>query len=147
MFGWFKNKPRESLSDKKTEQIVEAVQTAINAYGALLQQYPMAVLDASRLPLPKAEMKAALKLSWALETNNQQRNHIEVGYVGLSNFQEGVGENPIDVSLPVDADPARVLEIMNPAAMEWHRKALEEMHALNAELREFKQNNSKSQRR
>jgi hypothetical protein len=46
------------------------------------------------LPLPKAEMKTALKQAWLQTESAKWRNWLEVGYIILSNIQDGVGPRP-----------------------------------------------------
>jgi hypothetical protein len=51
----------------------------VEAYGKLLEEYPLSILDDSMLPLPKAEMKILLKALYAKTSNPQLADHIETG--------------------------------------------------------------------
>jgi hypothetical protein len=46
------------------------------------------------LPLPKAEKKTAVKHARLRTESAEWRNWLEVGYLTLSNFQDGVGRTP-----------------------------------------------------
>jgi hypothetical protein len=53
------------------------------------------------LPLPKPGMKTALKQAWLQTKDAHTRNQLEVSYVTLANFQDGVGRTPCQpVQLP-----------------------------------------------
>jgi hypothetical protein len=70
----------------------------LSAYGTLLEQYPLAIVDVSHLPADKRTMGVVFRAAWYLADSAQERRAIEVGWVSLSNFQEGVGIEPL--SLP-----------------------------------------------
>ena len=66
-----------------------------------METYPSAILDTTMLLLSKAEMKIALKQAWLQTKDPEWRNWLEVGYMMLANFQDGVGRTPCQaVDLP-----------------------------------------------
>ena len=109
-FNWFRKKPAPTAS----ERLTRAIPRVMSTYGALMTRYPQAILDTSKLPLPKAEMKLLLKQAWLLNDDPHMRNAVEIGYVGLSQFQDGVGETPIEPTLPVNSDPKVTLSNLGP---------------------------------
>ena len=109
-FNWFRKKPAPA----RYERLTRAIPKVMSAYGALMTRYPQAILDTSELPLPKAEMKLLLKLAWLLNDDPHTRNAVEIGYEGLSKFQDGIGETPIDPTLPANSDPKNTLAILKP---------------------------------
>jgi hypothetical protein len=84
MFEWFKKK--------------QTVEDVVHAYGVLLEKYPLAILDVSMLPAPKTKMKALLKTLYAKTDDEARANQIEIAFIFLSNFQDGVGPIPIENS-------------------------------------------------
>jgi hypothetical protein len=79
----------------------QGAEDAIRKLGALMETYPSAILDTTMLPLPKTEMKTALKQAWLQTKDAQWRNWLEVGYMTLASFQDGVGRTPCQtVHLP-----------------------------------------------
>ena len=109
-FNWFKKKPAPSTA----ERLTKAIPKVMRIYGALMTRYPQAILDTSKLPLPKADMKLLLKLAWLLNDDPHMRNAVEIGYMGLSQFQDGIGETPIDPTLPADPDPRKAIASLEP---------------------------------
>jgi hypothetical protein len=67
------------------------VSDVTEAYGKLLENYPLSILDVSMLPLPKTDMKILLKALYAKTSNPQLAGHIETSFMLLSKFQHGVG--------------------------------------------------------
>ena len=135
MFGWLKRKPRRPVRSTLT---TDAAIDAVVRYGVIMEQQGTAVLDVSKLPLPKAEMKIALKVAWRVAPDVNVRNGVEHGYLNLANFQEGVGDEPVDCKLPPGVDPARDAPILG-RWLAWSEKIETEMNQLLAELNEFKQ--------
>lgn len=136
MFGWFKRKTK-GASDADRPRLVEAAQAAVNTYGKLLEQYPLAILDVSKLPLSKARMKTALQIAYRLANDQHQRNALEVGYTHLSHFQDGVGDKPLDPTLPPLIDPDKATEILS-AYVAWAEIMAAESKVLAKEFAEFK---------
>jgi hypothetical protein len=110
---------------------------AVARYGAIMEKQGTAILDVSRLPLPKPLMKVALGATWRVAKDERMRNAVEHGYMNLANFQEGVGKNPIDCKVPEDGDPAKVAAILK-AWLAWSPKVQTEMSQLRRELDELK---------
>jgi hypothetical protein len=91
----------------------DTVEEAMSAYGSLLEKYPLAIMDIAMLPIPKAQMKVVLKALYARATTAEQENTIEIGFMFLSKFQDGVGSTPIEGvtfggKLPTQADIAKL---------------------------------------
>jgi hypothetical protein len=82
---------------------------AISRLGELMEQYPGAILDSAMLPLPKPKMKALIKAAW-IESDDRFRDGLELAYVYLSNFQDGVGPKPVlaPADGPNSKDPKRI---------------------------------------
>ena len=104
----------------------------------LLKRRPFAIYDASALPLPKAEMKIALKVAWDLAASDTQRAEIEAGFLQLSQFQDGIGAEPIDGDFPPTADPAETAALVN-RWVPWAGLCQDDKWALWVELAAFKQ--------
>lgn len=103
----------------------------------LMQRHPCAICDASSLPLPKLEMKIALKVAWDLAASDAQRAEIEAGFLHLSQFQEGVGAEPINGDFPATADPAESAALIN-RWVPWSDLCQEDKWSLWVELMDFK---------
>ncbi len=104
----------------------------------LMQRHPFAVCDVAALPLPKVEMKAALKLAWDLAASDRQRAEIEAGFLYLSQFHVGVGAEPIDCDFPATADPAESAALLERWAP-WSVLCEDDKWCLWTELSAFKQ--------
>jgi len=102
----------------------------------LMRLYPFAICDVALLPLPKADMKNALKVAWDLAARDG-RAEIEAGFLYLSQFQEGVGAEPISGDFPATADPAETAALVN-RWVPWSTLCQEEKWSLWVELAEFK---------
>jgi len=113
----------------------------IGAYGALLEKYPLVFLDISMLPTSKTKMKVLLKALYAETTDATFANHIEVAFMSLSNFQDGVGSVPIDGKLGAGtskADMAADRKKLNKW-LPWQKLSVAEMEILIAEWKRFKE--------
>jgi hypothetical protein len=110
---------------------------AINDYGAIIADAPLTIFPTSRLPLPKEDMKLALKRAWRSIDDPRVRDMIEIGYVHLAHFRGEVSD-PIDPTLTGPPDPERALAILGP-----YREISGAMNAesadLLAEFRQFKE--------
>ncbi len=62
---------------------------------------------------------------------------LETAYVHLSQFQEGVGERPIDCNLPSGIDPQKTLESLN-LYLRFSKIVADEAALLLAEFTRFK---------
>jgi hypothetical protein len=132
MFGLFKKRPKVS-----TEHSVGAIENAVAAFGALLSRYPAHVIDTSALPASKEQMKTYLKAAWKL-SRPEQRDTIELGFLHLADFQNGVGSRPICLALSsAELTPHDVISALASANI-WMQTTSAEMRALRAEFDEFK---------
>jgi hypothetical protein len=131
MFDWLK-----SVFAKKP-----TVADAIGAYGALLENYPLAILDISMLPTSKTNMKVLLKTLYAKTTDAKFANHIEVAFMSLSKFQDGVGSVPIDGALRSGSSKADMAADMKKLDkwLPWQKLSGAEMEILLAEWKRFKE--------
>jgi hypothetical protein len=130
MFGWFKKRIAQA-EGRSTAELFDAV----GRLGELMENYPMHVLDVSSLPMPKPQMKTILKEAWRVATPDHRRA-IELGYLHLANFQNGVGPTPISLSLG-DDDPINAMSRLD-ATLAWIKKTSAEVEALSGELDAFK---------
>jgi hypothetical protein len=81
------------------------VEEVLGAYGELLQNInTLSVYDISSLPVPKREMKEAIKLFYASTTSEELKKQSETAFMCLFCFQDGVGANPLEFN----TDPASV---------------------------------------
>lgn len=112
----------------------------MSAYGALMEKHPLSIMDISMLPIPKTQMKVLLKGLYAKASNAELANHIEVGFIFLSKFQDGVGATPIDGKLPrgnLMANLQMEIAILEKW-MAWEKLSLAESEILLAEWNRFK---------
>ena len=129
-----KNSLETHLAGTRTKAVPEGL---IEAFGVLMERYPTAILDTSKLPLPKANMRRVLMEAWLAQTDQKTRAFLESAYVHLSQFQDGVGDKPIDYKLPSDADPEKKMAILEPY-LRFSSAVTEEAESLRAELEDFK---------
>jgi hypothetical protein len=127
MFGWF----------KKSRQSAPEIFGAVARLGDLMEHYPLHVLDVSLLPMPKPQMKVALKEIWHTAAP-AQRQALEVGYMSLANFQSGVGSKPISLALSGDSPSSKAMSRLD-ATIAWMKRTSEERMALFEEFVTFKQ--------
>jgi hypothetical protein len=122
---------------KKKEKTVGEV---LEQYQAVLMKYPIEILDISMLPLPKIQMKQVLKGLYAKEKRIDFQKYLENGFFYLSQFQEGVGDKPIDAKLS-DGDVKENLDA-DLAKLErhslWLKLQLAELDVLSVEWNQFK---------
>jgi hypothetical protein len=136
MLSWFKSKVAAPGGVAIHGWIAKNAFNMALKLGDLMQAHPHAILDTSRLPLPKPAMKLALKITWKRAPNDETRRFAENAYLHLSNFQDGAGERPIDATLGDERDgrPAReILETWLP----WAARSGTEVVELATELKEF----------
>lgn len=124
----------------------------LGALGELMERYPTALLDSSRLPAPKHKMKAVIKDVWKREPS--LRGQLTHAYMYLRNFQDGIGDVVLDCKIPaikVGADGAPDLEAMRQQAKEiagpmgenlrqwimWSKVSIAEMEILSQEWGAF----------
>jgi hypothetical protein len=85
----------------------------VPAYGEIIEKWPLVILPASRLPLPKGEMKTALRLAWRIQKAPKLRESIEIAFVHLCHFRDDLTA-PIDPTVPKDATPEQTVAILRP---------------------------------
>lgn len=125
----------------------------LGALGELMERYPTALLDSSRLPAPKQQIKAAIKNVWKAEP--RLRSMLAHAYLFLSHFQDGIGSAVLDCKIPamkVGADGAPDRETVMREAREiaegptgenvrqwlmWSKVSLAEAEILSQEWRAF----------
>jgi len=131
MFGWLKKILRQNQPMQ--------VGGVLSAYGVLIEQYPLAIMDISMLPIPKTKLKVLLKGLYARTNNPDQRNLFEAGFMHLSKFQDGVGHAPIDCHLPrgdLKANSQADIEAMNKWLL-MEKLSLADSEVLLAEWKRF----------
>src|SRR4029077_265180 len=132
MFGWLK---RIALTDKP-----KTVGEVMDSYGALLEKYPLAIIDISMLPIPKTQMKAVLKGLYARTGDARRQELLETGFLFLSRFQDGVGPTPIEAK-SIKGDVRQNLQA-NMATLDkwlaWDKLSGAEMEILAGEWQRFK---------
>ena len=134
---------RKSLERRTPGRETNIPGESIEAFGVLMERYPTAILDTSKLPLPKSDMKGLFTNAWLAQTDEKVRNFLEIAYVHLSQFQDGVGDNPIDCSLPSERDPAIRMAILEPY-LRFSGAVTKEAETLRAEFEDFKRRHDDS---
>ena len=134
MFGWRKRRPQLPAPSTLT---VDAALEVVARFGAMIEHQGTAILDTSKLPLPKSEMKVALRTAWRIAPNDRIRHAIEADYVYLAQFQDGVGDKPADCELTLRVDPAKDALTVD-RWLAWSEEVNAEMAQLLAELDELK---------
>ena len=114
-----------------------AIYDILEAYGLLLERYPLAICDVSMLPLAKIEMKKLFMAMCPLANSPEREQALENSFLFLSNFQEGVGPKPLDESMTKNASPAEKVAILENW-LGWENVAAAELQELIAEWKEFK---------
>ncbi len=136
--SWLKKSLETRISGREANAIPGEV---IETFGVLMERYPTAILDTSKLPLPKADMKCLFTRAWLSQTDEKIRNFLEIAYVHLSQFQDDVGDNPIDCTLPSDPNPAKTTAILEPY-LRFSGVVSKEAESLRAEFEDFKRRTS-----
>ena len=134
MYRSLKNSLEAQLAGRRTKAIPDGL---IEAFGVLMERYPTAILDTSKLPLPKANMRRVLLDARLSQTDQKTRTFLEIAYVHLSQFQDGVGDKPIDYKLPSDADAENKRAVLEPY-LRFSSAVSAEAESLRAELEDFK---------
>jgi len=118
----------------------------VQDYGAVLGSAapaPGCVADARKLPYPKERIKQALVFALRMTKEPQMREQLKVGYISLSDWQEGVGDATVGIdltNLDPNADPvdlAKRITSQGAAAEKWLPKVKAEQEALKAELQKL----------
>ena len=139
-------KLKQNTSIGKAEDIADEVTSIIQAYGKTLENYaptPGCVVDSSKLPYPKQEIKAALISGLKAIDDPQMEEHLKIAYIQLSNWQKGVGETDQGIDLK-NIDPNQSAEELAKAIIDqssgskyWGALVLKEQGALKQELEDL----------
>jgi hypothetical protein len=138
MFGWLKDKAQAPGTAAIQSWIAKNAFNMTLKLGDLMRAHPHAILDTSRLPLPKPAMKLALKMTWKRAPNDETRRFAETAFLHLSNFQDGAGDQPIDSRLGEEGDTRPASEILE-TWLPWAARSGTEVIALADEFKEFTQ--------
>lgn len=94
----------EKTSDEDVAPLVEEPDFDLIAdYGDVLGKYTDATaVDISELPATKDALKSVIKFAIRHAEDNDMREILRVGYVQLGMFQEGVGSQPVDMTIQTD---------------------------------------------
>lgn len=101
---------------------------------------PGRILDASRLPHSKESLKSALLMCIGNSHDERLEEHLKAGYLMLSAFQPGVGEQDIGTdfaSLDLEQDPLNVatsIEADEQRVRPWRQRVQEELELLKDDL-------------
>lgn len=129
---------RRRISEQKPRP-PQTVGDVVTAYGALIEKYPLSILDTSMLPTSKTNMKVVLKSLYARADSKEQEARCETGFMFLSKFQDGVGATPIDGKL--QGGDVRANSNANMAKLSkwiaWEKISLAETEILAAEWKRF----------
>jgi hypothetical protein len=94
------HKDRDQMSRERAVAIIQH-------YGAILEHdspAPGCVADVGRLTYTKAQIKEALIIGLRATTDPQMRSFLQVGYLQLADWQEGVGDSDVGLDL-TNVDP------------------------------------------
>ncbi|MEW5792644.1 MAG: hypothetical protein ACOY4L_00655 [Pseudomonadota bacterium] len=115
----------------------------VQAYGKTLETSapaPGTVADINKLPYPKQQIKDAIVAALRMTDDSQIKEHLKVGYIQLSDWQEGVGESnqgldvsALDMSQDTQSLAKAVLEQAS-GSEKWMAIAQKEQEALKQEL-------------
>jgi hypothetical protein len=122
------------------------VMAIIQAYGKTLETDAPAtgcVADESKLPYTKDTIKKAIIAGLKSTDNDQMKEHLKIGYISLSNWQEGVGEKDqgIDISkIERNQSAEDIIRAMESAEQaldgkDWNKIILGEQETLMQELK------------
>jgi hypothetical protein len=103
---------KRTTADDAT-RIEGIIARVVPAYGEIIEKWPLVIFPASRLPLPKGEMKTALRLAWRIRKEANLRQSVEIAFVHLCQFRDDVSA-PIDPTVPKNATPEQTVAILSP---------------------------------
>ena len=91
----------QRAQEKQMEKTIAGVNKIVNDYGDFMQSSafpaPGCIADTKKLPYDKEIIKTAFILSLKLCDDPEMKEMLKVAYVGLADFQDGVGL--VDVGL------------------------------------------------
>ena len=112
-------------------------------YARYLEECPPMlgrILDQSKLPHNKESLKSALLMCIGNTHDERLEEHLKAGYLMLSAFQSGVGEQDIGAdfaALDLEQDPLDVatrIELDEERAGAWRHRVQDELEALRDDL-------------
>jgi len=127
----------------RQQSVFMQAQERVLDYARFLEReapMPGRVLDESRLPHPKAQLKAALLTCISNTSDERIADHLRAGYMMLPAFQPGVGEPALGTdysSLDLEQDPLTVagqIERESETAARWGPRLDAEIRAAQQEL-------------
>jgi hypothetical protein len=131
--GLFGSSQRDEVGQAAEDEEIEIV---VNAYGALIERFPLAILPSSMLPKPKARMKELLKEAWLGQDDPYMKEAVESGYVNLCQYRDDV-EQVLDSTPPSKPDLEWAQNVLKPYTA-FSEKMLAEQAELAREFEDFK---------
>lgn len=136
----------EKIEQSRTQAVTDDVLAIIHAYGETLEFHtpaPGSVADARKLPYPKQVIKDALIAALRSSPDQQFREHLKIGYLQLSSWQDNVGDDDagadfLSLDLTQDAK-ALAAQIVAGAdhGEKWTNAARQETEELKHELQQL----------
>ncbi len=137
--------PKENDSKNTSSALSpEKVNEIINKYGGLISSNnapaPNCVADEQKLPYPKNIIKSAIIMALQNCNDPETLNALKNGYLQLSSWQQGVGENTIGLGLVSNPgetpSPEKVLEMLS-SSNDFLDRSNQEYESLKKELEEL----------
>jgi hypothetical protein len=128
--------PKESAYEDDAKRIEAIIGTVVPAYGEIIEKSPLVIFPVSRLPLPKEQMKTALRLAWRIRKEPKLREFVELAYAHLCQFRDDITD-PVDPTLAEDATPQEAISVLDPFLAIADKVEAERVQ-LEAEFREYK---------
>ena len=112
----------------------------VQAYGKTLETNaptPGTVADVNKLPYTKQQIKSAIIEALRSTDDSQMKEALKVGYIQLSDWQEGVGEADQGVDLTQDIESLAKAVLEESFDLDWMPIMHKEQEALIQELKEL----------
>ena len=81
-------KDTQSLKETEAETILNGIHTVLGEYGDVLGSSDVEYRDVAELPVCKMDLAIYILTAIKLESDPQMIQHLKVGYMSLSDFQE-----------------------------------------------------------
>jgi hypothetical protein len=134
--GLFARLFRRSTPPSATRQFsVDDIEKIVHAYSSVLSSRKSMISDASELPYPKPQIKAALIAAITTAQDAKMREQLKAAFVSLADWQEGVGAGPYSFETTVKM--AKRIAASGPSLTEISAKVTAEGQALLDELKLF----------
>ncbi len=132
----------------------KALADPLTVLGNLMERYPTALLDTTRLAAPKRKMKDIIKQVW--REKPQLRGVLGHAYLHLSHFQDGIGDAVLDCKIPDSHGSNLDFDALGRQAIEmsvevqgdnlrhwlaWSKVSLAELEILRQEWANFERSN------